>query len=89
MCVMEKTNTVKCTEFLAWNSTTICTRSGISGNDWEHLGKKLLRQMRTDSIMVNSEENWERFLGKCQAVMSFSAWRQVYNVAGGGCMHQS
>lgn len=51
MCVMEKTNTVKCTEFLAWNSTTctICTRSGISGNDWEHLGKKLLRQMRTDS----------------------------------------
>lgn len=49
MCVMEKTNTVKCNEFLAWNSTTICTRSGISGNDWEHLGKKLLRQMRTDS----------------------------------------
>lgn len=37
MGVMEKTNLVKCTEFLAWNSTTICTMSCVSGNDWEHL----------------------------------------------------
>lgn len=29
------------------------------------------------TVMVNSEENWERFLGKCHAVMSFSARRQV------------